>query len=596
MRSTSRFTSQVRTLGVIARVAMGLSVGLLSSTAFAESTHVDLGAARAAARVSINPQTGDAVEHVGVCAGNGRFHCFARAVTRINGRGVSHAAVMGTTAATIQKAYGITDLTQGAGATVAIVDAYGYSALEKDLATYRTQMGLPACTTANGCLTIVNQTGGTTPPANPPASDDWTVETALDVDMASAACPACKILVVQATTPDDLEVAEMQAAKMTPTVISNSWGGPEQGTELGAEEANFNHPGIGIFVAAGDDGYNDNGEGPDYPGTSAYAISVGATSLTTASTTRGYTETTWGGKGTAAYSSAQITNTGAGGSACSKEIAKPSYQPANTQCTYKATADVSALGDPATGPAIYDSQAASPETPGWIQIGGTSASSPLVAAMMAASGNGNITGKFFYDNEAKFNDVTSGTNGSCANILCVAGTGWDGPTGVGTPNVALVKNTGGTGAGITVAISSPSDGAQVGEGFEVDTTVSAGVVKADLFIDGTQVDETDASPFNFATPTTLALGAHMVQVTGYDASGNMVQSTQVAVTVTTSGDGGGGDGDSGDPTGTGTPTGGANGVTNNDVLGGCAAGGSGAGFGGVLLALGLAASRRRRAA
>src|SRR5262249_40151548 len=149
---------------------------------------------------------------------------------------------------------------------------------------------LPACTTASGCLKIVNQTGGTTLPGAPPANDDWTVETALDVDMASAACPTCKIIVVQATDDqgDGLFIANNVPATMGATVASNSWGGPEQpGTSLTTYEAYFNHAGIAVFVSAGDSGYNDGGQGPDYPATSAYVIAVGGTSLAKAGNARG---------------------------------------------------------------------------------------------------------------------------------------------------------------------------------------------------------------------------------------------------------------------------------------------------------------------
>jgi hypothetical protein len=589
MRNPSRFSSQVRTL-------LAVSVGLLAGGTAYAAPH----AARIAAgpRININPRTGDAVEHVGACAeGNAKYHCFARVVTKINGHKITnHAAIMGTTAATIQKAYGLTSpTTDGAGKTVAIIDAYGYSKLEADLGVYRTAMNLPACTTANGCLKIVNATGGATLPANPPASDDWTVETALDVDMASAACPACKILVIQATQPDDeLDNAQAVAKSLGATVISNSWGGAEQGGE-GSTDAQYFNQGLPIFVAAGDDGYNDNGEGPDYPGTSGYTIAVGGTSLVTSGGTRGFTETVWGGTGSSPYSKTQITNTGAGGSACSLSIAKPSYQPANTACTKKATADVSALGDPSTGPAIYDSQAASPETPGWIQIGGTSAASPLVAAMVAASGNTGITGKFFYDNAAKFNDVTSGTNGSCGTILCVAGTGWDGPTGVGTPNVQSIKSGGAGGAGLTLTITTPSDGATVGQGFEVDATASAGTVKADLLIDGDQVDELASAPFMFTAPSGLDEGSHTVEVTSYDASGDTTTDTvNVTISDAVTGDGtdGGGGGGGGGGNGTGT----TNSDNGNDVIGGCAAGGAGGGLTGLVLALGTLVTRRRRAA
>jgi uncharacterized protein (TIGR03382 family) len=78
---------------------------------------------------------------------------------------------------------------------------------------------------------------------------------------------------------------------------------------------------------------------------------------------------------------------------------------------------------------------------GWSIVGGTSAAAPLVAAIFAATGNGGQTsGSFIMENADKLNDVTSGTNGACGNVLCTAGKGWDGPTGYGTPNGKLIDN------------------------------------------------------------------------------------------------------------------------------------------------------------
>src|SRR5580698_8772798 len=107
------------------------------------------------------------------------------------------------------------DPTLGAGKTVAVVDAFGYQELEADLAVYRTQYGLPACTVASGCLTILNSEGQTSPLA---ADTDsmWIEETGLDVDMVSAACPLCKIVVVQAAGEglDGLQIGQLVAAKL----------------------------------------------------------------------------------------------------------------------------------------------------------------------------------------------------------------------------------------------------------------------------------------------------------------------------------------------------------------------------------------------
>jgi MYXO-CTERM domain-containing protein len=254
--------------------------------------------------------------------------------------------------------------------------------------------------------------------------------------MASAACPKCKILVVQATDNmgNGLEVGQNAAATLGATVISNSWGGPEAANTPPAttamSEAYFDHPNIAIFVSAGDAGYNDAGMGPDYPGTSSHAIAVGGTRLVKdATTARGWSETAWV----------------KGGSACSLSIAKPAYQ-TKSPCAFKATTDIAAVGDPATGLAVYNAK-----NGGWITVGGTSASSPFVASIFAATGNGTQTsGSFISSKASLLYDVTSGTNGTCGanTLLCTAAVGWDGPTGYGTPNAALLMPaTGPTGTG-----------------------------------------------------------------------------------------------------------------------------------------------------
>jgi hypothetical protein len=359
--------------------------------------------------------------------GGGAWHCFA--LVRTDGMGQKRAAGGG--------GFGPSDLASAyklntalnPGATIAIVDAYDYPNAESDLAAYRSAYGLPACTTANGCFKKVNQSGQASPlPGQAPSGDDWTVESALDLDMASAACPHCKLVLVEAQDDkgDGLFIANNAAASLG-TVVSNSWGGPESGNEA-SYETYFTHPGVAIFVASGDSGYNDGGQGPDYPSTSAHVTAVGGTSLVKASNSRGWTEGAWS----------------SGGSSCSKSIPKPSYQ-TSTACSNRMAADVSAVGDPNTGLAVYNAA-----NGGWIVIGGTSAATPLVAGIWALYSMGNATPGFAYSNSSKFFDVTSGKNGTCGNILCNAGAGWDGPTGIGTPNGA---NLGGGGGSCTPSCS-----------------------------------------------------------------------------------------------------------------------------------------------
>jgi len=357
--------------------------------------------------------------HAAICNG-GRFRCFAQRRTDETGRFIAFAQAQGIGATDLASAYNL-DTSVDPNATIAIVDAYGYSALASDLAQYRSHYGLPACTVASGCLKIVNQQGQSAPlPANPLANDDWTGETARDVDMASAACPKCKILVVQADDDqgNGLFIANATAATLGATVVSNSWGGPEDNT-VASSESYFNHPGIAIFVASGDNGYNDGGQGPDYPSTSAYKIGVGGTSLTPSSNSRGWAESAWSG----------------GGSSCSTNVTKPSWQ-TSSACAMRMASDVAAVGDPNTGLAVYNAAQG-----GWSVVGGTSAASPLVAAIFALTKNGGATAQFAYLNTGAFYDVTSGKNGTCTTksstataYLCTGSVGYDGPTGNGAPN------------------------------------------------------------------------------------------------------------------------------------------------------------------
>lgn len=327
-----------------------------------------------------------------------------------SGRTVTPAAISGKTPADIQSAYKLGGLSAG-GRTVAIVDAYGYSKAEQDLAVYRSQWGLPACTTANGCLKIMNQNGGTSLPRY---DNGWAQEQALDLDAVSAACPSCKIVLVQASSSSltNLGTAVNTAAKQPGVVaISNSYGGGDLADS--SYGSYYNHPGIGVTASTGDNGY----QGGSFPASSHYVTAVGGTSLYAASNTRGWTESAWSGAG----------------SGCTTLNAAPSGQTtAMTNCSGRAIADVSAVADPNTGLAVYAPSTKS--TSGWAQYGGTSLSSPIVASVYALSGNtAGYANTLPYANSSGLFDVTSGSNGTCAS-WCSAGTGWDGPTGLGTPN------------------------------------------------------------------------------------------------------------------------------------------------------------------
>jgi subtilase family serine protease len=279
-----------------------------------------------------------------------------------------------------------------------------------DLAVYRSTFGLPACTAATGCFTKVNQTGGSTPPG---ADSSWAQEISLDVEMASAVCPNCRILLVEAnsTSYSDLAVAEGYAAAHA-TVVSNSWGSSEFSGEA-SWDGSFNHPGVPTTFSTGDGGY-----GVQYPAASPYVTAVGGTSLVQSNAARGYSETAWPG----------------GGSGCSAYEAKPTWQ-TDSGCPRRTVGDVAADADPSTGVAVYDSYASGGMS-GWMIFGGTSVASPIVAGVYALAANGSsIAGGWSYGHAGSLFDVVSGSNGSCGgSYLCTAGTGYDGPTGLGTPN------------------------------------------------------------------------------------------------------------------------------------------------------------------
>lgn len=313
----------------------------------------------------------------------------------------------------IQSAYKLSGL-NASGRTVAIVDAYDDPTAEADLAVYRSQFGLPACTTANGCFKKISQTGTTTYPVK---NGGWAQEISLDLDMVSAACPTCHILLVEAKTPSfaNLGTAVNRAASTAGVVaISNSYGGSDAPDSTYGHY--YNHPGIAVTASTGDGGY----QGGSFPADSAYAVAVGGTSLRTASNSRGWTETAW---------------SGAGSGCSSYNAALAAAASSNTGCSTRATADVSAVADPQTGVAVYDSTRYQGQS-GWLVFGGTSASSPIIASVYALSGNtAGYPSALPYQHTSSLFDVTSGSNGVCIPLqLCTARAGWDGPTGLGTPN------------------------------------------------------------------------------------------------------------------------------------------------------------------
>lgn len=353
---------------------------------------------------------------IDICGG-GDLNCSVRGVGR-DGTVQAFAAPKGLGADDLAEAYAIPATGEGTP-TIAIVVKWSYRDLESDLATYRAHYGMPACTVANGCLRIVNWQGGAElPPEAPTGQDGWAIETMLDLDMASAACPRCKLLVIQGDANGySLLEAQHTAVALGANVISNSWSTVEKaGQSLESFETYFDQP-IAIFAAAGDLGYNQGNQGPAYPATSAHVFSVGGTSLKRDASDRGWSETVWA----------------KGGSSCSLSIAKPAYQ-TDSPCAFRASADLAAVGDPSTGVAVYHSR----NNGGWRVVGGTSAGTPLVAGIFASTGHGSRTAAQLATMSNAFVDVTAGANGSCGSKLCEATTGWDGPTGFGTPNASVL--------------------------------------------------------------------------------------------------------------------------------------------------------------
>jgi len=333
--------------------------------------------------------------------------CLAIAVTGADGKMLRTKTppATGFTPDDVQAAYNLKGLKSG-GRTVAIVDAYGYSNLESDLAKYRDTYGLPPCTTKNGCLRIMDQYGHRN---YPPDNAGWDLEQALDVDAVSATCPDCKILVVQAKTNGgyNLGMAANRAALTKGVVaISNSYTAAHDRRHQPA----YHHKNIAITASTGDSGF----QGGAYPASDPHVVAVGGTSVTRDGSSRGYSEAAWSGAG----------------SGCARVSHQPRWQQKlDTGCKTRAMSDVSAAADPNLGGlTIYYNG-------GFQQVGGTSESSPIIASVFALSGNTTgWPGRLPYHHAKSLYDVTTGTNGSCGPPLCAAGKGWDGPTGMGTPN------------------------------------------------------------------------------------------------------------------------------------------------------------------
>ncbi len=418
--------------------------------------------------------------------------------------------------------------------TIAIVDAYNDPDVEADLGVYDEAFGLPDCTHANGCFTKVNQEGAAAP--LPEAEGGWAVEIALDVETAHAICQNCRIVLVEANNngPYALGEAENTAATLGANEITNSWGAPEP---LPVSESLLKHPGIVITASAGDDGYDnwlveptlaDRG---DYPAAYPFVIGVGGTRLDLTTGGARVGETVWNGDG-------------AGGSGCSFSYEAPRWQQEVPDwpvgCEHRrAVADVSADADPYTGVAVYDSYSLVERTKGhkepfgWGTVGGTSLGSPLIAATFALAGGADgvaYPAESLYERVLsetnRLHEVVSGSNGECSSYnhetglascsiaeeakscrntpICLAGPGYSGPTGLGTPEGigAFQAAPAPLRAEQTVQItSSPSSPPTVdGPAYELQAKASTGL------------------PITFTSLATQAIGLDVCTVTGAEVT------------------------------------------------------------------------------
>jgi len=332
----------------------------------------------------------------------------------------------GYTPANLQSAYGLQSNSEGMRQTVAVVVPYDDPTAAPDLGIYRSQYGLPPCTTADGCFTKVDLA------AAPTNNAGWTQEAQIDMDMVSAVCPMCHIMLVEAPAADmpDLGTAVQTAVADGARVVDFTPSTPEFSGES-SDDTYFDEPGVAVVTSAGDSGY-----GVSYPAASPYVTAVGGTVLTANSgVARGWTETAWSGTG----------------SGCSAYEPAPSFQAnLSTGCSGRMDNDVAAVAASASSPtpmAFYDSF----DSTGWGEAGGTPVAASVVAGIYALAGtpaSGSTPASYPYSHPTLLNDITSGSDGTCSvTSWCTAGTGYDGPTGEGTPAAVIPFTSTGTVSG-----------------------------------------------------------------------------------------------------------------------------------------------------
>jgi len=335
----------------------------------------------------------------------------------------------------IRTAYGMNQVSfgsvtgNGAGQTIAIIDAYNDPTIQADLNAFDAAFGL-----ANTTLTVVNQGGGSTLPSVDPAgpgSSDWEVEEALDVEWAHSLAPGANIVLVEAndSSPSNLFAAANFARQQTGvSVVSMSFGGNEASSETQYDSiftTPAGHSGVTFIASAG-----DSGSPAGYPAYSPNVLAIGGTGLSVDSLGNYVSETGWSGSG--------------GG--ISQVEAQPSYQSGVvTQSTTKRTApDVAFDANPSSGVSVYDSYNNGTSHP-WEIIGGTSLGAPSWAGIIAVAnqgraiaGEGALTSNtgtlslIYSAPTSDFHDITSGNNGFAAGV------GYDLVTGRGSPVANLL--------------------------------------------------------------------------------------------------------------------------------------------------------------
>jgi hypothetical protein len=321
--------------------------------------------------------------------------------------------IAGWAPADLEQRYNL-PISRGSGEIVAIVDAYDNPNVSADLNAYRKAFNLGAAH-----FRKYNQLGQQHD--YPQGSPGWGVEIALDVEMVSAACPRCTIYLVEANGAYDLELdaAEVEAVKLGAHVVNNSWICYDSNACI--DERDFDHAGVEYVAAAGDEGYDKNGN----PESLGSVVSVGGTVLSKDGAT--YNERVWDGTG--------------GG--CSKNLdiwgpAKPKWQH-DPDCKFRTDDDISAV---AWNVALYDTYGYK----GWLTVGGTSVASAFISGVygLAQNASEQVAGKRFWTlpkpQLAKDLHAVNNDGSRCGKYLCECGmhqyfrycglAGWGTPDGI----------------------------------------------------------------------------------------------------------------------------------------------------------------------